>query len=88
MSSLTFPKAIFFAAIIIAASIVFGTLSQVSGQTSNNGYMIAGDGSQFIWRVNTATGAVSYCVRRDNSSDPALIARRPPYCSAESPAVR
>lgn len=88
MTNLTYPKAIVLAAIIIALAVVFvGSSSHVSSQTPRGAYMIAGDSSQFIWRLNTETGQLSYCARRDNSLDQRALDRNPPYCSAESAPV-
>ena len=36
------------------------------------------------WRIDQTTGAISYCIRDTNSNDAALIAQRPPICSAWS----
>jgi hypothetical protein len=85
--SLTPSKAFVFGAVIIALALVFVGSSQVSSQTSRGTYMIAGDSSQFIWRLNVETGQVSYCARRDNSLDERVINRRAPICSAESAPV-
>lgn len=84
---MNYAKAILFSSVILASAIVFAAHSQVSSQMSSGRYMIAGDGSQFVWRVNVETGAVDYCVRRDNSSDPGLIEKRPPYCSKSTPGL-
>lgn len=86
---MTYPKAILFSAIILAAALIFAALTPLSSQMAPGGaYMIAGNSGQFVWRLNTQTGAVSYCVRRDNSLDPGLLERRAPYCSAPSPALK
>lgn len=77
---------IFASALVLAAALVFVSLQPAESQSRGAGYMIAGDGGQFIWRVNTSTGQVSYCVRKDNSLDERFIANRPPYCSASTPA--
>lgn len=83
-TSLSWPKAFLFAVIVCACAFIFASQSALYSQSSSGGFMIAGDGQQFVWRVNTESGAVSYCVRRDNSVDPGLLDRRAPYCSKES----
>ncbi|MEM6781784.1 MAG: hypothetical protein AAF569_07970 [Pseudomonadota bacterium] len=84
---MTLSRAIFGSALILAFAIILASINPAESQRRADGYMIAASGQngQFIWRVNTTTGAVSYCVRRDNSLDAVFIARRPPYCSASSP---
>ena len=81
---LTWPKAFVFAVIIMAVSIIVSSFAPAVSQGRGASYMIASDGGQFMWRVNVSTGAVSYCIRRDNSTDESFIAQRPPYCSAET----
>lgn len=82
------PHALFGSAVVLSLAILFAAYSPAESQQGRaDGYMIASSGTtgQFVWRVNTTTGAVSYCVRRDNSTDESFIASRPPYCSAGSP---
>lgn len=85
MKSMNWPKALVISSIILATAFVFASFSPADSQGRGSSYMIASDGGQFVWRVNVLTGAVSYCVRRDNSSDAEFIANRPPYCSASTP---
>ena len=81
------PHAILASSLVLALAIIFAVVNPAESQRSGGGYMVAGAGtSQFVWRVNTLTGSVSYCVRKDNSTDEKFIARRPPYCSASTPA--
>lgn len=47
-------------------------------------YMIAGGDKTMIWRIDQATGKVSYCMRDSVSMDPKFIQTRAPYCSAWS----
>lgn len=82
--TLNWQKTILISSIILAVAFVAASFSPATSQSRGSSYMIAGDGGQFIWRVNVATGAVSYCIRRDNSTDEQFIAKRPPYCSAET----
>jgi hypothetical protein len=88
MKSLNWQKTILISSIILAVAIVTASFSPAISQGRGSSFMMAGDGGQFAWRVNVGTGAVSYCVRRDNSIDQKFIAKRPPYCSAQSPAVQ
>lgn len=81
-------KTILVASVIIGCAIIVSALSPATSQGRGSSYMIASDGGQFVWRVNVATGAVSYCVRRDNSTDERFIAGRPPFCSAETEPVQ
>jgi hypothetical protein len=81
------PTALLVSALVIAAVLVFAAITPAISQQRGAGFMVASDGRGFVWRVNTVTGAVSYCVRRADSTDPAYIAANPPSCSAWSPAV-
>jgi len=81
---MNWQKAVIFSSMILAVAIIVASFSPATSQGRGSSFMLAGDGGQFVWRVNVATGAVSYCVRRDNSTDERFIASRPPYCSAQS----
>jgi hypothetical protein len=81
---LSWSKSILISSIVIAVAIVAAVYSPATSQNRGSSYMVASDGGQFVWRVNVGTGAVSYCVRRDNSTDESFIANRPPFCSAET----
>ena len=82
------PQAIFASSLVLALAIVFAVANPAESQRSPSGYMVAGDGtSQFVWRVNTVNGSLSYCVRKDNSTDQKFIIRRAPYCSAATSPV-
>lgn len=84
-NNLSWVKAIAFGVCVIFAAIVMVALaSPAESQGRSAGFMVAGSGGQFVWRVNTVTGQVSYCARRDNSLDQGYIAQRPPYCSAQT----
>lgn len=50
--------------------------------TPKGPFMIAGGNQSMIWRVDQSTGLISYCMRDTVSNDPALLAQRPPLCSA------
>lgn len=83
---MNWPQAFFFSACVLAIAIVVGALSPVIAQQARSGgFMVASDGRAFVWRVNTVTGAVSYCARRSDSLDSASIAQQSPFCSAQSP---
>ncbi len=82
------PHAIFGGAVILAAAIVIAALSPAESQRRADGFMVASDGRALVWRVNTTTGAVSYCTRRSDSNDPGYVAEQTPTCSRFSaPAV-
>lgn len=82
----SWPAALVVSAVVMAAAIVFAVSSPAVSQQRGAGFMVASDGRSFVWRVNTVTGAVSYCVRRSDSTDPAYITNNAPACSAWSPA--
>jgi hypothetical protein len=88
MKDISWKKLFFIATVIMASAVIFSAMSPAISQSRGGSFMLAGDSGQFIWRVNVATGQVSYCVRRDNSVDETFIARRPPYCSAQSAPVQ
>lgn len=81
---MTYPKALFLGMLSIAIAIVIAAFATDVTAQSSGRYTIASDGGAFVWRVDMATGSMSYCLRDNNSLDPRLIARRPPYCSGES----
>lgn len=80
---MSWPQAFFYSVCAVAIAIVVGSLSPVIAQQARSGgYMVASDGKAFVWRVNTSTGALSYCARRADSLDPVFLRNNPPYCSA------
>ncbi len=80
---MSWPQAFFYSVCVLAVAIIVGSLSPVIAQQARSGgYMVASDGKAFVWRVNTSTGALSYCARRTDSLDPASM--RAPYCSSQS----
>jgi len=81
------PVALVVSAALIAGAVVFAGAPAIS-QQRGAGFMMASGSSAYAWRVNTVTGAVSYCVRRSDSSDPAYIENNPPVCSGWSPPVQ
>jgi len=86
--TLNWQKTTLISSIVLAIAIVSASFSPATSQGRGASYMIASDGGQFVWRVNVATGAVSYCIRKDNSTDERFIAERPPYCSAQTSPAR
>lgn len=81
------PHAIFGSAVLLTAAIVIAALSPAESQRRADGYMIASDGRALVWRVNTTTGAVSYCTRRSDSVDPGYVSEQTPTCSKSSSAA-
>ncbi len=79
------PTALLGSACVIAVAVVAAAFSPAISQQRGAGFMMAAGSSTFAWRVNTVTGAVSYCVRRSDSTDPSYIQDNPPACSGFSP---
>ncbi len=86
--TLNWQKTILISSIILAIALVTASFSPATSQGRGSSFMIASSGGQFVWRVNVSTGAVSYCVRRDDSTDQKFIQKRSPFCSAQSAAVQ
>lgn len=66
---------------------VFSFLASAQSQTPpmvRGPFMLAGGDKMMIWRIDQATGKVSYCMRDSISTDPKFIVSRPPYCSSWS----
>lgn len=81
---ITWPQAFFYSVCVLAVAIIVGSLSPVIAQQARSGgYMVASDGRAFVWRVNTSTGALSYCIRRTDSLDAGALRNTTPFCSAE-----
>lgn len=78
----SWPTALSFSAVVLAAAIVFASYSPAVSQARGAGFMMASGSAAYGWRVNTTTGAVSYCVRRSDSTDPEYLSGTPPVCSA------
>ena len=77
------PHAVLIGFVLVAAALFFGGNSPVVGQTNapRGPFTIARGDENFVWRIDQATGLLSYCYRDTNSLDRALIRNRPPYCS-------
>lgn len=78
------PHALIIGCVLIAAALYFGGNTQAISQ--NNGprgpYMIARGDDNYAWRIDQATGMVSFCIRDTQSTDRKFIKQRGPYCSA------
>ena len=83
----SWPTALFASAIVLASAIVFASVNTAQSQARGAGFMMAAGTAGTAWKVNTVTGASSYCIIRSNSSDPEFMASNPPICSAWSPAA-
>jgi hypothetical protein len=44
----------------------------------------AGNDQNSVWRIDQASGRVSYCSRSGNSLDPVYLASKAPFCSGWS----
>lgn len=62
----------------------FNTAFSQSDATRGPYMIAAGYDRTMVWRVDQATGRVSYCRIDNQSLDPKFIAGRPPFCSAWS----
>lgn len=67
-----------------AASFFSSAFSQSEAVETRGPYMIAGGDKMMVWRIDQATGRVSYCQRDTVSMDAQFIRTRPPACSAWS----
>ncbi len=82
--TLRLPHILLIGFCLIAAALYFGGASSVVGQTTGprGPFVIARGDDNFVWRMDQATGLMSYCYRDTSSLDRTLIQQRPPYCSA------
>ncbi len=79
---MTWANAFFYSVCVLAIAIVVASLSPVIAQSARSGgYMVASGGGSFVWRVNTSTGTLSYCVRPNDIISADGIASQKPYCS-------
>lgn len=81
------PHAIFGSALVLAIAILVAAFSPAESQRRADGFMVASDGRAFAWRVNTTTGAISYCTRRSDSNDPSFVSEQTPTCSRFTPPI-
>jgi len=82
-------QSLLFAVAILGLAFVFSYLgsafSQTTAPATRGPYAMAGSYDRMmIWRIDQATGKVSYCRIDSMSTDPKYMAERPPYCSAWS----
>jgi hypothetical protein len=78
--------------IVIATGLAFlfsGFLNKAQSQTATpetrGPYMLAAGDRFMVWRIDQATGKVSYCQRdQAQSTDPKYVASRRPFCSGWS----
>lgn len=77
------PHAIIFGCVLIAAALFFGGSNPAIGQKDGprGPFMISATDQNYVWRIDQATGMVSYCFRDSGSTDRGYIKSRPPYCS-------
>jgi hypothetical protein len=57
---------------------------QNAEQQPRGPFGIASGSQNTVWRIDQATGMVSYCMRDTISNDPGLVRSRAPICSAWS----
>lgn len=76
----------FIAVMVTFALLVFlnSAHSQSESAPLAGPYMIASGDRNMVWRIDQATGRVSYCQINSPSSDPKYVATQAPYCSAWS----
>lgn len=67
--------------LVFAVSFFSNAFSQ-SDAAPRGPFMIAGGDKMMVWRIDQATGLISYCQRDTISMDPQFIKTRPPICSA------
>jgi hypothetical protein len=63
---------------------VFTVARSQSGNDVRGPYMLAGGDRTMIWRIDQATGKVSFCTRDTVSTDKQYLATYQPYCSGWS----
>ena len=81
---LKLPHALLIGLFFIATALFFGGQNPVVGQDNapRGPFTVSASSDQnFVWRIDQATGLVSYCYRDSTSLDRTLIRNRPPYCS-------
>lgn len=74
-------------AIALGLALAFSLFNTAFSQTeipTRGPYMLASGDKMMVWRIDQATGKVSYCMRDSMSTDPQFIRTRAPYCSAWS----
>lgn len=79
---MSLPQSIFLSTLVMAIAIITSSYAPVEAQARRAGYMVASDGRQFVWRVNTSDGTLTYCSRFNNSASQAAVERDKPFCSS------
>lgn len=79
---MSWPTAFVAGCVIIASAILMASFSPANSQPGSASFAITGGTGPFVWRLNTVTGAMSYCARRSDSTDPGYLADTAPNCSA------
>lgn len=85
---MNWAQSFFYSVCVLAIAIVVASLSPVIAQSARSGgYMVAAGSGAFVWRVNTSTGTLSYCVRPNDLVSRDGIRSQSPFCSgfAEAP---
>mgnify|MGYP006430065023 CR=1 FL=1 len=91
MKAVKAPRALFAGLLMIALAILGHAMinpGQAQREPNPGYFLIASDGDAFVWRVNTATGEVSYCARNSDSLSEASLNSRQPFCSQSSQRLR
>ena len=80
---LKLPHALLIGLVFIAAALFFGGNNPVIGQDNapRGPFSLSAADENYVWRIDQATGLISYCYRDTTSLDRALIRQRPPFCS-------
>ena len=78
---MSIAQSIFFSTVVMALAIIMASYAPSEAQQRRKGYMVASDGRQFVWRVNTADGSLVFCARLDDSTAEGAVKSRAPYCS-------
>lgn len=75
-----------FAFVTLFVSSVYNTAQSQQAAAVRGPFAIApaGNDQLSVWRIDQATGRVSFCVRNTQSQDPQLLATRAPFCSGWS----
>jgi hypothetical protein len=73
--------------IVLGLAFAFSAFTVARSQTNDvrGPFMLAGGDRTMIWRIDQATGKVSFCTRDTASTDSKYLATYSPYCSNWSP---
>ena len=82
------PQAVLIGFILIAAALYFGTNTPAASQDSNSGpkgpFHLSAPSSNLVWRIDEASGAVSYCIRTNPGMTDRIVQSTVPICSGWS----